>query len=155
MIDCILLYTYQVFVRQHERGILSMFRTNTSSIRSFFLCQTRELIKRCIQLDKFDSNRLLFLYHLENLYCLWLLMDINENKMNSTSTCLYNESTCYFIDGNNNCLSDDIVLDMISKLVVPTYHEWICIILYVIVFIVGTIGNLLVIIVIQRNRSMR
>ncbi|CAF0734553.1 unnamed protein product [Adineta ricciae] len=82
-------------------------------------------------------------------------MDINENKMNSTSTCLYNKSTCYFIDSNSNCLSDDIVLDMISKSVIPTYQEWICIILYVIVFIVGTIGNLLVIIVIQRNRSMR
>ncbi|UJR26894.1 hypothetical protein I4U23_008204 [Adineta vaga] len=77
--------------------------------------------------------------------------------MNSSlsSTCLYNESTCYFIDSNNNCLSDDAVLDLISKYVIPTYFEWICIILYVVVFIVGTVGNLLVIIVIQRNRSMR
>jgi hypothetical protein len=76
--------------------------------------------------------------------------------MNSTaSSCQYNESSCYFIDTEKNCLSDGIVLDLILKYVVPTYYEWICIILYVIVFIVGTVGNLLVIIVIQRNRSMR
>ncbi|CAF5000836.1 unnamed protein product [Rotaria sp. Silwood1] len=48
-----------------------------------------------------------------------------------------------------------MVLDIVLKYVMPTYYEWICIILYAIVFIVGTIGNLLVIIVIQRNRSMR
>lgn len=73
----------------------------------------------------------------------------------SSTPCLYNESTCFFIDNNNNCLSDEVVLDLISKYVVPTYYEWVCIVLYVIVFIVGTVGNLLVIIVIQRNRSMR
>jgi hypothetical protein len=73
--------------------------------------------------------------------------------MNSTSSssCKYNDSTCYFIDLNKNCLTDETVL----KYVLPTYYEWICIVLYVTVFIVGTIGNLLVIIVIQRNRSMR
>jgi len=76
--------------------------------------------------------------------------------MNSTtSSCIYNESSCYFIDNEGNCLSDDTVLNLILKYVVPTSYEWICIILYVIIFIVGTIGNLLVIIVIQRNRSMR
>jgi hypothetical protein len=77
--------------------------------------------------------------------------------MNSTSSssCTYNASTCYFIDLNKNCLTDEAVQDLILKYVLPTYYEWICIVLYVIVFIVGTIGNLLVIIVIQRNRSMR
>lgn len=82
-----------------------------------------------------------------------------NNTMNLTtpltSQCLYNANSCYFIDTANNCLSDDMVLDLILKYVVPTYYEWICIILYLIVFLVGTIGNLLVIIVIQRNRSMR
>ncbi len=73
----------------------------------------------------------------------------------SSSTCKYNASTCYFIDNNQNCLTDETVLDLILKYVIPTYYEWICIVLYVIVFIVGTVGNLLVIIVIQRNRSMR
>lgn len=76
--------------------------------------------------------------------------------MNSTIlSCRYNASSCFYIDNEGNCLSDDTVLDLILKYVVPTYYEWVCIILYVIVFIVGTIGNLLVIIVIQRNRSMR
>jgi hypothetical protein len=77
--------------------------------------------------------------------------------MNSTlsSSCPHNESSCYFIDNEGNCLSDETVLNLIFKFVVPTSYEWICIILYVIIFIVGTIGNLLVIIVIQRNRSMR
>ncbi|CAF5043067.1 unnamed protein product [Rotaria sp. Silwood1] len=75
--------------------------------------------------------------------------------MNSSISCLYNSSSCYFIDINNHCLSDNMVLDIVLKYVMPTYYEWICIILYAIVFIVGTIGNLLVIIVIQRNRSMR
>ncbi|CAF0929094.1 unnamed protein product [Adineta steineri] len=75
--------------------------------------------------------------------------------MNTSKVCLYNSSSCYFIDIKNNCLSDDMVLDLILKYVVPTYYEWMCIVLYLIVFIVGTVGNLLVIIVIQRNRSMR
>ena len=79
--------------------------------------------------------------------------------MNSTATvsssCLYNASSCFYIDINNNCLSDSTVLDLIHKYVVPTYYEWLCIVLYLIVFLVGTIGNLLVIIVIQRNRNMR
>jgi len=73
----------------------------------------------------------------------------------SSNLCSYNSTSCYFIDINGSCLSDNMVLDLILKYVLPTYYEWICIILYVIVFIVGTIGNLLVIIVIQRNRSMR
>jgi len=75
--------------------------------------------------------------------------------MTYSSTCAYNESTCYFIDNGGNCLTDDQVRQMIFKYIIPTYYEWICIILYVIMFLVGTIGNLLVIIVIQRNRSMR
>ncbi|CAF1044968.1 unnamed protein product [Rotaria sp. Silwood1] len=84
----------------------------------------------------------------------------HDSKMNlttttTTSSCLYNSSTCNFIDHEGKCLSDNMVLDLILKYVSITYYEWICIILYVIVFIVGTIGNLLVIIVIQRNRSMR
>lgn len=76
-------------------------------------------------------------------------------NMTYSSTCAYNESTCYFIDNGGNCLTDDQVRQMIFKYIIPTYYEWICIILYVIMFLVGTIGNLLVIIVIQRNRSMR
>lgn len=75
--------------------------------------------------------------------------------MNSSIYCSYNSNTCYFIDINGQCLSDEVVLDLVLKYVMPNYYEWICIILYAIVFIVGTIGNLLVIIVIQRNRSMR
>lgn len=75
--------------------------------------------------------------------------------MNSSISCQYNSSSCYFVDIDRNCLSDETVLGLISNYVLPTYYEWICIILYAIVFVVGTIGNLLVIIVIQRNRSMR
>ncbi len=75
--------------------------------------------------------------------------------MNSSRFCLYNSNSCYFIDHDGNCLTDNMVLNLILKFVLPTYYEWICIVLYLIVFIVGTIGNVLVIIVIQRNRSMR
>ena len=75
--------------------------------------------------------------------------------MNSSRLCSNNSNGCYFIDIEGNCLTENMVLDLILKFVLPTYFEWICIILYVMVFIVGTIGNLLVIIVIQRNRSMR
>ncbi|UJR22231.1 hypothetical protein I4U23_025294 [Adineta vaga] len=75
--------------------------------------------------------------------------------MNISNLCSYNSSSCYFIDIVGNCLSDSSVNDLILKYVLPTSYEWICIVLYLIVFIVGTIGNILVIIVIQRNRSMR
>ncbi|CAF3523178.1 unnamed protein product [Rotaria socialis] len=80
----------------------------------------------------------------------------DDTRMNlSTTSCPYNASSCYYIDNGENCLSDNMVLELILKYVSITYYEWVFIILYVIVFIVGTIGNLLVIIVIQRNRSMR
>ncbi|CAF3936207.1 unnamed protein product [Rotaria sp. Silwood2] len=75
--------------------------------------------------------------------------------MNSSIICSHNSTSCHFIDIEGHCLSDNMVLDLVLKYVIPTYYEWICIILYAIVFFVGTIGNLLVIIVIQRNRSMR
>ncbi|CAF1589079.1 unnamed protein product [Rotaria magnacalcarata] len=75
--------------------------------------------------------------------------------MNSSILCSYNSNSCHFIDGSGRCLSNDKVLDLVLKYVKPTYYEWVFIVIYVIVFIVGTIGNILVIIVIQRNRSMR
>ncbi|CAF0857945.1 unnamed protein product [Didymodactylos carnosus] len=76
--------------------------------------------------------------------------------MNSSEnlTCKWNTS-CYFIDSNGQCLTNNMVLDLILKYVKPTTYEWMIIILYIIVFIVGTVGNVLICIVIQRNRSMR
>jgi hypothetical protein len=84
-----------------------------------------------------------------------LRVRLDFSMTNATNACSYDSSTCYFVDFNGSCLSDSTVHDLILKYVVPTYYEWICIVLYFIIFIVGTIGNLLVIIVIQRNRSMR
>lgn len=74
---------------------------------------------------------------------------------NSTKDCPYSYDNCYFIDIQNKCLSNDEVLELVRQYALPTSYEWICIILYVLVFIIGTIGNLLVILVIQRNRSMK
>lgn len=81
--------------------------------------------------------------------------EMNLSTTTTTTLCQYNASSCNFTDAEGRCLSNDMVLDLISKYVSITYYEWIFIVLYVMVFIVGTIGNLLVIIVIQRNRSMR
>ena len=77
------------------------------------------------------------------------------STMDQIDSCLFDANTCYFINPNNRCLSDEDVLKLIVNYVFPTYYEWLCIILYALVFIIGTIGNLLVILVIQRNRSMR
>ena len=56
---------------------------------------------------------------------------------------------------NDYCVSDEEYVDMIQAYIFPTPSEWVLITLYIVVFIVGLIGNFLVCFVVWRNNHMR
>ncbi|XP_055329355.1 orexin receptor type 2-like [Paramacrobiotus metropolitanus] len=56
---------------------------------------------------------------------------------------------------NTYCLSDDDYMEFVEAYVFPTILEWFLIALSSIIFLVGTAGNILVIISVVRNPSMR
>lgn len=77
-------------------------------------------------------------------------------------TILPPKTTTYFNDTDNQtvvcrndyCISDDAYVDMIQDFVFPTKYEWVLIGLYMIVFVVGVIGNFLVCFAVWRNQHM-
>lgn len=56
---------------------------------------------------------------------------------------------------NLYCLSNEDYVDVINRYLIPNPWEVLVIILYIIVFIVGVIGNFLVCFVVLRNEYMR
>ena len=56
--------------------------------------------------------------------------------------------------GNAYCVSDDEYLEMLSEYLKPTPGEWVVVGVYVLVFLVGLVGNFLVCFVVWKNRSM-
>ena len=56
---------------------------------------------------------------------------------------------------NHYCVSDEEYLDMIYQFIYPTPFEWGLIVLYIIVFVVGLVGNFLVCLVVWSDRRMR
>lgn len=56
---------------------------------------------------------------------------------------------------NQYCVSDEEYIDMIRDYIWPDNFEWCIIAMYVVVFIVGVIGNGLVIYVVWSDRRMR
>lgn len=56
---------------------------------------------------------------------------------------------------NEYCVSQDEYVDMIWDYIYPSPFEWLLIVAYVYVFVIGLLGNLLVCYAVWRNRSMR
>lgn len=56
---------------------------------------------------------------------------------------------------NEMCLSDEDYLDDIISYAFPQPYEWVAVVLYIIVFIIGLVGNSLVCFAIWRNKNMR
>jgi hypothetical protein len=56
---------------------------------------------------------------------------------------------------NSYCVSDEEYVDMIREFIRPDAFEWCLIALYIVVFIVGVVGNLLVVYVVWYDRRMR
>ena len=71
------------------------------------------------------------------------MMSMNGNSSNVT------------ICTNDYCVPDEEYVNMIMNYVKPTPSEWILIIVYFIVFIVGICGNFLVCFAVWKNHSMR
>ena len=84
------------------------------------------------------------------------IITFNENddvNLNITNTSLINvtKEPC----SNDYCLSDEDYLNEIEGYIFPTAFEWVLIVLYLYVFLVGLIGNSLVFFAVMRNRHMR
>lgn len=71
--------------------------------------------------------------------------------VNDTEVVATNVSNCT----NDYCLSDEEYVNMIQDYIFPTTLEWIFIVIYVMVFIFGLIGNFLVCFVVWRNQNMK
>ena len=56
---------------------------------------------------------------------------------------------------NDYCVSDEEYLNMIWDYIWPNPYEWVLICFYLVVFVVGIIGNFLVCFAVWRNHSMR
>ena len=70
---------------------------------------------------------------------------------NSTGANSTNVTVCT----NDYCVPDDEYVNMIMSYVKPTPSEWILIIVYFVVFVVGICGNFLVCFAVWKNHSMR
>lgn len=75
-------------------------------------------------------------------------MDISpgDNSSNESST-----PPCY----NEYCLSDEDYIDMVEQHVQPNAGEWILVVIFIILFIVGLVGNFLVCYAVIKNSQMR
>ena len=56
---------------------------------------------------------------------------------------------------NDYCVSDEEYLDMIQDFIFPDWFEWILIVMYFYVFVMGLVGNFFVCFAVVRNRHMR
>lgn len=56
---------------------------------------------------------------------------------------------------NDYCVSDEDYVEMIRSYIFPTTFEWVLVLLYLVVFVIGLVGNFLVCFVVWRNRQMR
>ena len=73
-----------------------------------------------------------------------------ESSINSTGN-----ATNITICTNDYCVPDEEYVNMIQNYVKPTPSEWILIIVYLMVFVVGIAGNFLVCFAVWKNHSMR
>ena len=56
---------------------------------------------------------------------------------------------------NEYCVSDEEYVNMIHEYITPTTFEWVVVVLYIVVFLAGLVGNFLVCFVVWKNRHMR
>ncbi len=78
------------------------------------------------------------------------IADLNTSNVNGS-----NISISCTNDYCDEGVSDEEYVDMIVGYIKPTPSEWVLILVYFVVFIVGIIGNFLVCFSVWRNHSMR
>ncbi|ELU16138.1 hypothetical protein CAPTEDRAFT_182424 [Capitella teleta] len=74
------------------------------------------------------------------------LVSLGDNTTSSTAC----ENFIY-----DECYSNEEYVDLIKEYIFPTTFEWCLIVLYLIVFTLGLVGNFLVVFVVVRNKHMR
>ncbi|XP_042908623.1 orexin receptor type 2 [Parasteatoda tepidariorum] len=81
------------------------------------------------------------------------MLDIAYDTLeNSNMSFTVNDSV---VCTNEYCVSDEEYIAMIEDYIYPSSAEWVLIILHVIVFVVGLVGNALVCVSVYRNHTMR
>lgn len=63
--------------------------------------------------------------------------------------------TCYDIFGNGECKSEQDVRNYLQNYIIPEWYEWIVIVVYIVTFMIGMTGNILVCFAVWRNHQMR
>ncbi|KAG1650719.1 Orexin receptor type 1 [Nymphon striatum] len=79
-------------------------------------------------------------------------------ETNSTSTVSVNDSVALNSSTEcpyHKCMEYDDYVDFIQDYIFPKWYEWVFIVLHLLVFLVGVVGNTLVCVSVYRNRSLR
>ena len=56
---------------------------------------------------------------------------------------------------NDYCVSQEEYVDMIQSYIFPNHYEWVLLTFYIVIFIVGLVGNFLVCFAVWKNHHMR
>ncbi|XP_041357536.1 orexin receptor type 2-like [Gigantopelta aegis] len=83
-------------------------------------------------------------------------MESTLSMLNTTVLHDVNDTiTCYLLPPQNYCTTREKFLEILKEYTFPTPMEWLFALLHIAVFVVGTIGNLLVCFVVWRSRHMQ
>ncbi|XP_071164128.1 orexin receptor type 2-like [Mytilus edulis] len=79
------------------------------------------------------------------------MLDFNGTNANITR----NNTTCFDILDDGECKNEDDVRTYLATYITPEWYEWIVITVYILTFIIGMTGNVLVCFAVWRNHQMR
>jgi hypothetical protein len=75
--------------------------------------------------------------------------------MSNPSVIISNNTICFDIFDDGECKGEEDVRRYLGRYIIPQWYEWIVIAMYILTFIIGVSGNILVCFAVWRNRQMR
>jgi len=83
------------------------------------------------------------------------MSEYNSTEMSNSSVIISNNTICFDILDDGECKSEEDVRRYLGRYIIPQWYEWIVIAMYILTFIIGVSGNILVCFAVWRNRQMR
>lgn len=83
------------------------------------------------------------------------MSEYNSTEMSNSSIIISNNTICFDILDDGECKSEEDVRSYLGSYIIPQWYEWIVIAMYILTFIIGLSGNILVCFAVWRNRQMR
>jgi len=83
------------------------------------------------------------------------MSEYNSTEMSNSSVIISNNTICFDIFDDGECKGEEDVRRYLGRYIIPQWYEWIVIAMYILTFIIGVSGNILVCFAVWRNRQMR